>query len=141
MYLPIRKRPGVPVTLSEKTLRRYIDGLRHMARYCEQNALRIRDVLTDKRHLLSYVLERPTKHTTIHTKNLLSFLGAIGVKELGYEVLGDQVITTLRQRVQEYFAPARQHPPIPTRIYSQIICVLMRETHGARKASPKPISA
>jgi len=51
----------------------------------------------------------------------------LGVKELGYEVLGDQVITTLRQRVQEYFAPARQHPPIPTRIYSQIISVLMRE--------------
>jgi hypothetical protein len=125
MYLIIRRRPGA--TLSEKTLHRYIDGLRHMARFCEQNALRIRDVLTDKGHLLSYVLERPTKHTTIHTKNLLSILGAIGAKELGYEVLGDQMITTLRQRVQEYFAPARQHPPIPTRIYSQIICVLMRE--------------
>jgi hypothetical protein len=125
MYLLIRKRPGS--TLSEKSLRSYIDGLRNMARFCEQNALRIRDILAHKDHLLSYVLERPTKQKANHIVSLLSTLGSIGIKELGYEVLGDQVIRTLRQLVQQYFAPTRQHPPIPTRIYSQIISILMRE--------------
>jgi hypothetical protein len=125
MYLLIRKRLGA--TLSDKTLIAYIDVLRHMARFCSQNTLRIRDILTDKDHLLSYVLERPTRHTMRQISQLLSILGGLGVEELGYEVLGDQARKALGQLVEQYFAPHRQCPPIPTRIYSRIISVLMQE--------------
>lgn len=125
MYLLARKRLGS--TLSGKTLGGYLAGLRSMARFCEQNAICLQDILSRKEHLLSYVLERSTRQTPCHAVNLLSTLAGIGAKELGYEVLGDQVIKALRQLLQQHFAPTRQHSPIPTRIYSQVISVLIGE--------------
>jgi hypothetical protein len=124
MYLLIRKRPGA--TLSAETLDKYVELLRSMARFCEKSALRIRNILADKDHLQSYAMGQSTNRLQL-IGSLLSILGEIGVEELGYQVLGEQIKRTLRDLVQQYFVPARQHPPIPTRIYSQIISGLMQE--------------
>ena len=124
MYLLIRKRLGA--TLSAETLNNYADLLRHLARFCARRALCIRDVLTATDHVLSYAIGQ-TKLRLEYIAGLLSNLGDIGAEELGYQVLGEQVKRTLRELVRQYFIPARQHPPIPTRIYSQIIANLMQE--------------
>lgn len=124
MYLLIRKRPGA--TLSAETLRRYVELLREMARFCEHRGLCIGYILGDPDHLLSYATGQSANRLE-RIGSLLSNLGGIGVQELGYQVLGEQMEIKLREVAQQYFAPARQYPPIPTRIYSQIISSVMQE--------------
>lgn len=124
LYLFAWKRPG-PL-LSYQTLLHYVKTLRAAAAHCEVEGLSLRDVFTRHETLLDVVNALPS----VHSKQLSGLLGGladIGPKVVGYAVSGEQSKDVLRRLTHEYTDSLRQHPPLPTRIYSHVIATLTQE--------------
>lgn len=125
MFLLMWKREGA--TLSVGSWVKYMELMRTLARFSNDNSCGINDVLSDVNVMKRY-LERTASHHYNKLSSLLFTLIELGEKEVGFRVLGGISLKELRERYRkEYAAQSKQHPPIPTRIYSCLITVLMRE--------------
>jgi len=59
--------------------------------------------------------------------SLLALLVRIGKAQLGFSIVSDKCIQEVKQHNKAYRASLKQHPPLPTRVYSQLLTGLVRE--------------
>lgn len=124
MYLIIWRRKGP--TLSYQTLLHYLKLLRKLCQYFSIQNISLKQVLSCKNLLIEAT--RAVPPYTVRTLNsLLTTLGKIGPAEIGFKVLGNHASNALKSISDDYISTLRQHPPIPTRIYSLIIKKLIDE--------------
>ncbi|OUL84875.1 hypothetical protein [Paraburkholderia hospita] len=120
MSLVIYKRHGP--TLAFNTLHSYLKVFCAIAQYCEKQTLSIPTLLTDEQHFSAYVATVGHRTVLQTLFVVVSFLMTLDPEhDIGYPVAGNAVIAELRRRYREYAAMDKQTPPIPTRIYSEII--------------------
>ncbi|WP_321882668.1 hypothetical protein [Burkholderia cepacia] len=120
MSLTIYKRHGP--TLAFKTLNNYLKAFCAIAQYCEKQTLSIPGLLSDERNFSTYVATLDYGAVLQSLCGVVSFLITLDPEhDIGYPVAGNAVITELRRRYREYRSMDKQTPPIPTRIYSEII--------------------
>lgn len=126
VFLVSWRRPGP--RLAFETLTSYVKTLRALARYCERVGKTIKSVLTETDTLLGAVDAMPVG--SLHAKvigGLLTTLARLGEPLVGYTVAGERAKKAVNVIVQEYARSAKQHPPLPTRIYSHVISTLLAE--------------
>ncbi|BBU32492.1 integrase (plasmid) [Burkholderia sp. THE68] len=121
MYLIAKKREAP--TLRYQTLQHYIKTLRAVAAHCDTAGKTILDVFTTREALLNLVNGVKAIHAR-YLSGILGTLSALHPTYVGYVVLGEQTKASLRRIARSYSDSLRQHPPLPTRIYSHIIATL-----------------
>lgn len=125
IFLLIWVRDRAPLSLG--TLQNYLTVLRALAKYAENLSSQIRDILIDEKHLWSFI-ETQCSGWAIETMgSLLPLLVSLGKEQLGFDIVGDKQLKAIRSLGQKYRTSLKQHAPIPTRIYSQIIAQLLKE--------------
>ena len=105
-------------SLSIGTLQNYLTTIKTIVRYCDENGLRIPELLADERKLWSFI-ESQESGWTIQT--LGSLLPQLTHHKYGYTIVGHKALQAIRTRGMQYRDTLDQHSPIPTRIYSIII--------------------
>ncbi len=124
MFALIWKRHGA--SLSAETLQHYMVTLRSLAQFAHDNGCRVKDILGDAQVMRRYI-EMTGAVILGRLPALLITLMRLGEAEVGFPVLGGTTITELRAIRRECLAGSKQHPPIPTRIYSILIANTVRE--------------
>jgi hypothetical protein len=125
VFCLIWRRTGSP--LSTGTLRNYLSVLSRLADYADGSSTSIASVLGSHSQLEDFVVTRCSGWMAETLGSLLPQLARLGPVALGFDVVGDKRIKTIKARSAEYRARIRQHPPIPTRLYSLFISSLLRE--------------
>lgn len=125
IFLIIWKRPGP--TISYKTLRQYLQVLRNLARFCEQNLCRLKDVLNNYKLLFNFFENDQTREAPKNIAALIYLLIVLGPEQVGFQTLGISVHNKLRSMVKKHQSYSKQYAPIPTKIYSSIIAKLQKE--------------
>jgi hypothetical protein len=125
MFLLVWKRQGP--TFSYQTLLHYLKLFRAMAKFCDGRSISVQAVLTNRDILFDFLGDATDGQTPKTLAAFISILTALGITEVGFSVLGSNVHRELRARAIQYDRSIKQHPPIPTRIYSSIIATLARE--------------
>lgn len=123
LFLLMWMRVGPPLSLG--TLRNYLTVVNALAEYSEHESCRIRDLLGDEQCLWSFVENRCSGWQTETLGSLLPLLAKLGHDQLGFEMVGDKLLQAIRTRGRQYRTTLKQHAPIPTRIYSEIIAELL----------------
>jgi hypothetical protein len=105
-------------SLSIGTLQNYLTTVKTIARYCDENGMKISELLADERMLWCFV-ESQESGWIIQT--LGSLLPQLTHHKYGYTLVGHKFLQAIRTRGMRYRDTLDQHSPIPTRIYSVII--------------------
>lgn len=124
MFFLIWKRNGSP--LSVGSLDNYMKLVTELARFADESSCGFNDVLCDPGVLRRYL----DWNSGPNIKTLASLLKALleqGEHEVGFRALGGITLKELRERKKEFETRYKQHPPIPTRIYSKLIATLSSE--------------
>ncbi|MFA8328069.1 hypothetical protein [Burkholderia stagnalis] len=124
LFVHMWLRPGNG--LANKTLQPYLDTLRRIARACEREGLRVRDVLINPdllRDELSVAGRAKVFLAIVHT------LRELGPQRVGFAVAGKKSLSFLVAAAGEYRDGLKQTAPIPTRIYSLVLAALSQEVH------------
>ena len=124
MFIVIWIRTGTPWAYG--TLISQLTILRHLARYCEAHGYCIRETLNDLEKLIEFIRTYPTSDAKALLR-ALDVLFELGPEKVGFNVIGSRDLRDLRLILNEYSAKLQQHPPIPSRIYSQFIASLLGE--------------
>lgn len=124
MFLLIWKRH--PPNLAPRSLLNYMKFLRGMAKHANNRSCKIIEILSQREILMEYIsLPIPKNHITL-LRSLLQLLLQLGEIEIGFKPLGSECSVWLARAKKNAGLP-RQYPPIPTRIYSQILSGLKDE--------------
>ncbi|GJI88887.1 hypothetical protein [Duganella hordei] len=133
MYLLIFERGGTQ--LSNGSLKNYMKPLKAMARFCDAKNLRIDNVFFNHQIMLAFLVEQDQMAKLAAA--LVNFLGRLGPNIVGYEVANKKTLVQLQQRASDWAGRGKQHPPIPTRIYSEILSIIDREIDAFQKMESK----
>lgn len=125
LYLLIFQKPGN--TLGNGSIRNYLKPLNAMARFCDERKLHIRNVLGSPELLMEYLSDQDQMTRLVAA--LLNFLKSLGPELVGYDVADKNLISVLRRRAAKWADQSKQHPPIPTRIYSKVLSLLSNEIY------------
>ncbi|MFD1122453.1 hypothetical protein ACFQ2T_08070 [Methylophilus flavus] len=125
IFLLIWARDGAPLSLG--TLQNYLSILRALAKFAEDMSRQIREILIDDKHLWLFIETRCSGWAIETFGSLLPLLVRLGNERLGFDIVGDKQLKAIRSLGQQYRTTLKQHAPIPTRIYSQIIAQLLKE--------------
>jgi hypothetical protein len=122
MDLIVSKRSGE--AYDYRMLFALLTQLRKIAQHCCTKEISIIQFFGDEHIIIRYARK-------IKGKSLARFSGLISilikldpVKDVGFYVAGNPVLSELRKRVTAMINDAQQTPPIPTRIYSILISTL-----------------
>lgn len=113
MFIMIYLRPGPG--LGNQTLQAYATSMRSLARYCDENGLRIQELLSASELSVRYLEASREQKNFIALQVLLRELGP---GRVGFTVPSRDEIESLRSLARQYRSSLKQHPPIPTRILS-----------------------
>lgn len=120
-FLIIWMRNKTP--LSTGTLRNYLSVVRAIAQHAEKESLTIKAIIGNQDLLLCFIRNNSSGWLIETLSSLLRLLVLVDTREsqLNISVVGNQVFKLLYRNNQQYRNTLKQHPPIPTRIYSKII--------------------
>lgn len=124
MFILIWLRDGPP--LSYATFVSYLPILTRLARFAEGENGKILKVLNDPIGILRFLDEVGDYHA-LALSSLLSILGTLGEEIVGFPVVWRKTHEIIKKRALDYKARYKQHPPIPSRIYSAMLKGLVRE--------------
>jgi hypothetical protein len=127
-------RDGPP--FSNGTLMGYMFTIRSLILYSDTLSCRIQDVLANEAKLIEFSDSSCSGGRKVSLCGLLSHLERIGEELLGFSVVSEGVWRKLRTRAWRHHAEAKQTPPIPTRIYSKILCALSQELSEWEEVAP-----
>lgn len=114
-------------TSSPRSLMRKLLTLRGVAVFAERHDLWVRDIFEQREWLDAFIAKTPDFQCS-QFMIWLSFLNKLDpVTELGFRVAKPLRIKELVDRARQYRANCKQHAPVPTRIYSQLIANLATE--------------
>ena len=133
LYLLLFERTGAH--LSNGSLKNYMKPLKAMARFCDARRIRIQDVFSKHFIMLEFLAEQDQLAKL--AASLVRFLGSLGPNTVGYEVANKKALAQLQQRAADWAGRGKQHPPIPTRIYSEILSILSREIDAFQNVEAK----
>lgn len=114
-------------SLGPATIKTWLRGLKHLARFAEARELEIKEVLSHRVELDSFIATVPDS-TASAIVAWLSFLH----EKVSHEVLGfrpamPQRLTELKRRSQSVRDSLKQTPPLPSRVYASVIVALAEE--------------
>jgi len=126
IFLLMWKQDGYP--LAYKSLSNYLHAISEMAKFGERRSYTIKEILTSETRLVEF-LDSDISGSTIAS---ISYLNSIlfrldSNKSGGFSGVSGEAFKELVQRAEEFRQTWKQHPPIPTRIYSTIISSLIKE--------------
>lgn len=110
----LRPGPG----LSNNTLQSYMTSVRALAKHCQKNAFSIQDLLSTCELSVGFL------ETSKEQKNFIALqvlLRELGPERVGFAVPSKDEIESLRESAKQYRSSLKQHPPIPTRIFSLML--------------------
>jgi hypothetical protein len=123
-YVLIWQRDGVP--LSYGSMQHYIGALNNLAGFCEKKAISVKQVLNDSRMLVR-LYEDLSGVRCKYMAALLFHLTKMGVEKSGLNIARGESWRFLQDKIIKHRAELEQHPPIPTRIFSELLANLKRE--------------
>jgi len=124
-FLLIWRRHGA--SLSVGTVGNYTTVLCACAQYADDNNISVVDMFSSNESLLDFVFTRASGWMAQTLGGMLSVLARLSIDELGFAVVGDKCIRQIKLHARQSQPPSRQHAPIPTRIYSQLLSGLQDE--------------
>lgn len=125
---------------SYSTLDNLVGTLRTLAAFCEERSLGFSELLADENCLVQLLDGGLTGSNIINLRQLINVLLKLGEKQTGYRVPGNNLINLLKSRIESFKETSKQHPPIPTRIYSFILAALSNELDGFERVAPRYLS-
>ncbi|ENV15431.1 hypothetical protein [Acinetobacter guillouiae] len=138
-FLIIWMRNKTP--LSTGTLRNYLSVVRALAHYAENGSLTIKAIIGNQNLLLGFISRNSSGWLIETLSSLLRLLVLVdtGESRLNISVVGKEVFKLLYRNNQQYRNTIKQHPPIPTRIYSKIISNLLEYLDNWEKVADEHI--
>lgn len=127
-FILIWKRPGSPLSIS--SLNNYALAIRQLGKLAFKRGCSIKDILNNKKLLAEFAHATPTGQTLKIISALLTLLFRLGPDEIGFLVLGKVHKKIINPLIYNYSSALKQHPPLPTRIYSSIIGSLSAELNA-----------
>lgn len=126
IYLIVYKRPGIPLSIT--TVRHYFDLLVLICRYAIKNEISLSGVLSVDEVFLDFS-DVNEQNQLGSLAQLVSILQQFSVSDLGFIAVGRSMLKKARERQVNFRGgmPSRQHPPLPTRIYTLFISKLIEE--------------
>lgn len=118
-------REGAPSSVN--SLIGFTAVMRPLARYADSASRSLSELLSDEPLLRAFAASTPLGPVAAKLSSVLTHLARIGPHLLGFEIVGDGLRKELNELTREYAAAQRQHPPIPTRLYSAILSQLSQE--------------
>ena len=107
--------------LSHGTLQNYLTIIKLIARFAEDTSRRVRDILSNENHLSAFVELRCHGWNIETLGSLLPHLAKIGLDGLGYQIVSDKSLREIRANGRKYRKTLKQHPPMPSRIYTGLL--------------------
>lgn len=138
-FLIIWMRNKTP--LSNGTLRNYLSVVRALAKYAEDESLTIKAIIGSPDLLLGFIRRNPSGWLIETLSSLLRLLVLVntGESRLNVSVVGNETLKLLYRNNQQYRDTLKQHAPIPTRIYSNIISNLLEYLDSWEKVADEHI--
>ena len=122
---------------SFSTLDNYLGALRAMAIFCEKCSISFDELITEETRLVQLLDSGLSGSNVTALRQIISILLKLGETQTGYKVPGNNLLKVLRRRIESFKEGSKQHPPIPTRIYSFIISALANEIGGFERVAPR----
>ncbi|HAS5616275.1 TPA: hypothetical protein I7E53_004032 [Vibrio cholerae] len=114
-------------TLSPEGLKDKLFTLRYVARFAEQHRCSVRDILEQREWLDAFIVALPDNRCYAFS-GWLVFLDKLDPdSELGFRVAKPLRLKELKMRAKRHMDSWKQHAPLPTLIYSQLIANLSNE--------------
>lgn len=107
--------------LSNRSLQHYLRDLRSVARFCEQAQVTISHLFENLSLFAEYLSDSKERRNVLALLELLRFLGSDVV---GFSTVSRDELDGLKKLAASYRKGLKQHPPIPTRIFSSILATL-----------------
>ncbi|WP_124592957.1 integrase [Burkholderia cepacia] len=102
-------------------MKNYLVVLCAIAKFAENRKQSIAAVLGSGSDLHDFSEFECSGWVTETLGSLLVNLGRMGADQLGFDIVDDKVIRAFKKRGRTYRSSLKQHPPMPTRIYSLFI--------------------
>ncbi len=122
---------------SFSTLDNFLGALRAMADFCLKRSLPFDELLTNEHCLVQLLDSGLSGSNILSLRQILNILLKLGESQTGYKVPGNSLIKILKRRIESFKEGSKQHPPIPTRIYSLVISALSNEVVGFERVAPR----
>ena len=113
--------------LSFGTLLNYLTIIKMIARFSEEISCRVQDVLSNENQLLAFIEVRCNGWNIETLGSILPHLARIGFDGLGYQIVSDKLLREIRAKGRKYRETLKQHPPMPARIYMELLNNLSNE--------------
>jgi hypothetical protein len=123
MFIMMYLRPGRP--LSNATYKYYLYSMHVIARLCDSRSIKIQDFLSNPRLLLESA--NNIEYWSYYWSRIIKLLHKLGPDVVGFNVAKKEIAPKLDAISQAYNKKQKQHPPIPTRIYSSILLSLKQD--------------
>ncbi len=124
LFAVVWLRSGNPLSLG--TVGNYYYVLMALARYAEDTSVSLAASLANDRWLLAFASQANSAVARM-LPPLLSALSSLGSDRLGAATVSKKALGALRRLARTHRTSSRQHPPIPTRLYSEILSRLHQE--------------
>lgn len=135
----IYRQDGGP-SLGPGTLKTWLRGLKHMARFAEARDLEVKEVLTQRDQLDLFIATVPDS-TAFTIVAWLSFLHEKAPHDvLGFRPAKPQRWKDLQRRAQSVRDSLKQTPPLPSRVYASVIVALGGEIESIESHMEQLIS-
>lgn len=124
-----------------RTLESKLEMLRYLARFAEARSCSIHDVLTDAALLDACGVSMPD-HLVRNWIAWINFLWQLDpATQLGFILATPRRWKDLERRTKKRRTNSRQHPPLPTRIYGELINSLSAELDDIEAHAPRLLAA
>ncbi len=116
-------RNGRPLSIG--TLQNYNSIIKALAVYSLENGLSLKDMICNERQLWNFIQKsggwtiQTLGSMLTHIKNLEKIIA-----KYGFKIIDNRMLQSIRTIGSKYRDTLKQHPPIPTRIYSHFITEL-----------------
>jgi hypothetical protein len=127
-------------SLGPGTIKRWLRGLKHLARFAEVRELEVKEVLSQRDELDLFIATVPDS-AAFTIVAWLSFLHEKASHEaLGFRPARPQRWKDLQSRAQSIRDSLKQTPPLPSRVYASVIVALAEEIESIESHMEQLIS-
>jgi integrase len=128
-------RTGIP--LSQTSLKRYCNFLQTLSNYCYNKNIKLLYFFNNDKEIKEFSESKNAQSYLNNLSSLISELRRIPPEISGYNICSPKKITFLSNKLLLNKQNNKQTAPIPTRIYSELICNISIEIENFLKVSDK----
>jgi len=135
----IWRRTGAPLSIG--TLGNYLSVLTALAHYSDSLKSNATSSLVDHTQLSQFITGHCSGWMAETLFSLLTLLERLDSEVLGFKVVAPSRLSDLKEKNKSYRELLQQHPPMPTRIYSEFIAGLEHELAEWKMVSKNILAA